>query len=1810
MSKWLWLGMIFSSLVVNVQAQTTLAIDSGYTYREVIESICDDPQRLCHYYKSVSWDDSQIKEFALRRLDGAAVQEFMNFRVLFPNGFNKNNDTKYPLIVMLHGAGESGRSWAGRYDYNPDDIEYDNNGRNVIHGGTQHIAAVNRNPALSNAFPGFVIWPQVSNSGSWESGWNGGVLDQNVNNVATFIEHFIENYDVDQDRIAVHGLSNGARGVWDIAAKRNDLFAAALPMSGLARDNEAQSDILVTTPLWLFQGGTDTNPNQGSAKELIDLMVSKGGRPRYTLYPTLGHGTWNTAFAETDFFSWILAQNKKDIFVFGGEAALCAGGSLKLGFADNFLGYQWTFNGDDIPGATSRFYEATQLGTYTVKFQRRIGEQLWDESNPVNVGPKTTASLNVTLTNTGSRVLPVPGANELSLVAPQGYPVYRWYKDNVLTASINQIDNVWHLPNSAGSAGSYKVEIIEATGCLSNQSNSIEVTYGTGGAPPAPNKPVATAISSTETTITWNDVSGETAYEIWRIRFALGGYPLEGYKHIKTLPAGTTSTIDNGLRPQASYRYRVRAVNSGGGAESPESNTSTTFADNDSPSVPYDLIASDIKETEVTLSWSQSIDNDVVLGYQIYNGTQMVAEILDAAGDLTDGSPALATSITLTGLEPGKTYLYSVRARDFKIPNYSAFSQPVEVTTLGSLNGLAYKYYEFSGTMPGSAGAQLVEPRANNSFDFVNVVPTETGVINNFDIGVRNRNDQFVVAFDGYIQIDATGQRRFYTNSDDGSRLYINGTLVVNNDGAHGTTTQSGTYNFTTTGKFPIRVTFFEQGGGEGLIVRMNANTGTTNNYASAIAIPDDKLSLTSTSFVRYYYDGSGPLTDTNNWGRNTDGSGTEPGNFTAPYQYFVVNDDVTLGSQWTVSGTGSKVIVQEGRTLTLDAALIGTLEAEANATVNANHATYPSFGQLSESSTVNFAGGTTTIPVGSYGNVNINQSGTTKTFSPTNTIIKGNMIVANGVTTAGNTNNQSRILLSGDVTFSGGTPNPASALDRYSLSFTGGKKHTITHSASDLNLFSLSASFGDTIQFSHGLDPRNITLGTSLGGGLSLRSSAILLIGNEHLIISGKGSINPADESGEISIDEGNLTINSTSILNSNLYFNAAHNTAVDMNVTAGSGRINLQNLLKVKNALTLSGGELNAGGGNITLLSTETNTARIGPITAAGARITGSVNFQRYMAAEGKIYRYISSPVKGATVANLQQYMPIIGNFTGKSNYTSSAPSMFHYHLPNIIDQGWQAFPPSGGTNLDSLRRGKGYAVFLLDDVNPTTWELTGNPYQGNIAFTLTPDSNTGSSTDGWNLLGNPYASAIQWTGGTTVNKWSATGVGNFVYVRENSGTTFTWRVWNGTTGNLTDGIIAPGQSFWVQTTSASPSLIISEGAKHTTDGAFHRKASEYNNALEIALTNGSLTDRTYIQATSSGTDLYLKAEDAVKQPNSFFNLSSKSEDGILLAINVVAEEFCNKPVSLSIDNATAGNYTFNFKGLTTFYQGLKVSVKDNFLGSTHTITEDYSFDFAVTNDPLSKGSRFVLTLEKPEIASSFDLTATRVCESATSVVIRGTQPGVYYQLFKGAEAVSEKVTMDEADTIAFAIPKASVGYGSSALSVQAGFKGCSPALLGKQAVITIDTLPIPSISINNSFHLAASVADGDNYKWFHNGEVLADENGPVLIPGDVGEYTVEVSKGTCTKSSEIFNYITTGIEGHSLNRVSIYPNPFEDRITIHLNGQSTGEINLYDLVGRSHYHVKPDTTDIVTLELSGLSAGTYILNVGPEKFKVIKK
>jgi hypothetical protein len=117
-----------------------------------------------------------------------------------------------------------------------------------------------------------------------------------------------------------------------------------------------------------------------------------------------------------------------------------------------------------------------------------------------------------------------------------------------------------------------------------------------------------------------------------------------------------------------------------------------------------------------------------------------------------------------------------------------------------SKNGVHYAYYE------GDAWKFLPV--------FENLKPLKQGTNYEFRIdSINQRKDQFGIRFTAALKIESAGEYRFYLNSDDGSKLYIDEKMIVDNDGGHGTIERTGSVVLEA-GMHKVIVDYHNQGGG------------------------------------------------------------------------------------------------------------------------------------------------------------------------------------------------------------------------------------------------------------------------------------------------------------------------------------------------------------------------------------------------------------------------------------------------------------------------------------------------------------------------------------------------------------------------------------------------------------------------------------------------------------------------------------------------------------------------------------------------------------------------------------------------------------------------------------------------------------------------------------------------------------------------------------------------------------------------------------------------------------------------------------
>jgi predicted peptidase len=191
---------------------------------------------------------------------------------------------KMPVVVFLHGIRERGR---GGY----------------ISGMFAQIVRQYLKP-----IPGTVLFPQCD-SGKY---WSDAVMDAMVSRA---IEQTFTEFDVDERRIYLIGVSMGGYGVWHFASQYPKKFAALVSICGgspiLSGERFASiAEKVGKTPAWIFHGADDPIVPVSESREMVKALQANEGNVKYSEYERVGHNVWLNALAEKNLLPWLLAQTR------------------------------------------------------------------------------------------------------------------------------------------------------------------------------------------------------------------------------------------------------------------------------------------------------------------------------------------------------------------------------------------------------------------------------------------------------------------------------------------------------------------------------------------------------------------------------------------------------------------------------------------------------------------------------------------------------------------------------------------------------------------------------------------------------------------------------------------------------------------------------------------------------------------------------------------------------------------------------------------------------------------------------------------------------------------------------------------------------------------------------------------------------------------------------------------------------------------------------------------------------------------------------------------------------------------------------------------------------------------------------------------------------------------------------------------------------------------------------------------------------------------------------------------------------------
>jgi len=215
------------------------------------------------------------------------------YRVLLPEKYNPKKS--YPLLIFLHGAGERGSD----------------NSLQLVHGSSLFLDSKTR-----TKYPMIVAFPQCPKESYWAkvAGYRPFRFFKETpeNSQLDLLEEWmgwmVKNYPIASKEIYVGGLSMGGMGTLELLHRNPKKFAAAFAICGGA--DPSWSETIQQTPLWLKKKKKDEVVSYKFSADLYQELKKKGAPVRFTSYPDYNHNSWDAAFQEPDFLSWLLNHKR------------------------------------------------------------------------------------------------------------------------------------------------------------------------------------------------------------------------------------------------------------------------------------------------------------------------------------------------------------------------------------------------------------------------------------------------------------------------------------------------------------------------------------------------------------------------------------------------------------------------------------------------------------------------------------------------------------------------------------------------------------------------------------------------------------------------------------------------------------------------------------------------------------------------------------------------------------------------------------------------------------------------------------------------------------------------------------------------------------------------------------------------------------------------------------------------------------------------------------------------------------------------------------------------------------------------------------------------------------------------------------------------------------------------------------------------------------------------------------------------------------------------------------------------------------
>lgn len=211
---------------------------------------------------------------------------------------------RWPVVLFLHGSGERGTD-------------------GIIQTSIGLGDGIRRHAGL---WPAIVVFPQAPP----DHRWHGRVAHLAL---AT-LDRTVREFRTDPDRVYLVGLSAGGNGVWNLAYRTPERFAALVAVCGWVQPTAERREAILppdsgvpysviarrirSLPVWIWHGGADSVVPVEESRRMAEALRAAGADVTYTELPGVGHESWIEAFDSPDLPRWLLDRTRRSASARGG----------------------------------------------------------------------------------------------------------------------------------------------------------------------------------------------------------------------------------------------------------------------------------------------------------------------------------------------------------------------------------------------------------------------------------------------------------------------------------------------------------------------------------------------------------------------------------------------------------------------------------------------------------------------------------------------------------------------------------------------------------------------------------------------------------------------------------------------------------------------------------------------------------------------------------------------------------------------------------------------------------------------------------------------------------------------------------------------------------------------------------------------------------------------------------------------------------------------------------------------------------------------------------------------------------------------------------------------------------------------------------------------------------------------------------------------------------------------------------------------------------------------------------------------------